>query len=69
MDKQELKAILDKHLKWLRDEDGGKRANLFGADLSRANLSGANLFGANQKGAYVCWNKDSVKTDGLACML
>ena len=42
MDKQELKAILGKHLKWLRGEDGGERANLFGANLSRADLSGAN---------------------------
>ena len=52
MDKQELKNILDKHLKWIRGENGGKRAdlsgaNLFGANLSRANLSGANLSGAN----------------------
>ncbi len=56
MDKQELKAILGKHLKWLRGEDGGERANLFGADLSganlsRADLSGANLFEANLSGA------------------
>ena len=66
MDKQELKNILDKHLKWLRGENGGKRANLFranlsgadlsganlsGADLSRANLSRANLFRANLSGA------------------
>lgn len=41
MDKQELKNILDKHLKWLRGENGGKRADLFGANLSRANLSRA----------------------------
>ena len=57
MDKQELKNILDKHLKWLRGENGGKRAdlsradlsraNLFGANLSEADLSEANLFGAN----------------------
>ena len=52
MDKQELKNILDKHLKWLRGENGGKRAdlsraNLFGANLPEANLFGANLFGAN----------------------
>ena len=62
MDEQELKNILDKHFKWLRGENGGKRANLSGAnlfganlsradlsgaDLSRADLSGANLFGAN----------------------
>ena len=66
MDKQELKNILDKHLKWIRGENGGKRANLSradlfganlsGADLSRADLSGANLsradlFGANLSGA------------------
>ena len=47
MDKQELKNILDKHLKWIRGENGGKRANLFGANLFGANLSGANLFVAD----------------------
>ena len=47
MDKQELKAILGKHLKWLRGEDGGERANLSGAYLSGANLSGAYLSGAD----------------------
>ena len=51
MDKQELKAILGKHLKWLRGEDGGERANLFGANLSRADLSGANLSRADLSGA------------------
>ena len=35
MDKQELKNILDKHLKWLRCEDGGERAYLSGANLSK----------------------------------
>ena len=50
MDKQELKNILDKHLKWLRGENGGKRA-----DLSRANLSGANLFGADLSWANLSW--------------
>ena len=39
----ELKNILDKHLKWLRKESGGERANLSGADLSGADLYGANL--------------------------
>ena len=51
MDKQELKAILDKHLKWLRDEDGGEQANLSGANLSGANLFGTDLFGADLSGA------------------
>jgi hypothetical protein len=39
---QELKDILDKHDKWLRDE-GGERANLRYADLSYADLRDANL--------------------------
>ena len=51
MDTAKLKDILDKHLRWLCDEDGGERANLFGANLSRANLSRANLSGADLSGA------------------
>ena len=62
----ELKAIIDKHAKWLRVEDGGERANLRsanlrnsdlygadlrGADLRSANLRSANLSGANLRGA------------------
>ena len=56
-----LNEILEKHLKWLNDENGGERANLSRADLSRADLSradlsradlyGANLSGANLRGA------------------
>lgn len=44
---EQLKDILERHAKWLRDEDGGKRANLSGADLSGAYLSSANLSSAN----------------------
>ena len=51
-----LNEILEKHLKWLNDENGGERANLSGANLYRANLyradlSGADLSGANLSGA------------------
>ena len=47
-----LANILELHLKWLRSEKGGVRAdlscaNLRGADLSCADLSCANLRGAN----------------------
>ena len=48
---EELKAICEKHAKWLRGEKGGERANLLGADLQRANLLGANLQCANLQGA------------------
>jgi hypothetical protein len=44
---EQLNEILDKHREWLRDEDGGERADLSGANLSGADLSGADLFGAD----------------------
>ena len=47
MTTEELKKILEDHLKWIRNEVGGKRADLSGADLSGADLSGANLYGAD----------------------
>ena len=46
MDQAKLKAILESHGKWLRDE-GGEKANLSGADLRGANMCKANLFKAN----------------------
>ena len=50
MKTDKLKTILDNHGKWWRG-DGGERANLFGADLSRADLTGAYLIEANLSGA------------------
>jgi hypothetical protein len=49
--KDELKVILENHLKWLRNETGGEKANLTGANLTRANLTGADLTRANLTGA------------------
>ena len=51
-----LKMILDKHRKWLKNELGGARAdlssaNLYGADLRGADLRGADLSGADLRGA------------------
>lgn len=56
MTREELQEILDKHKKWLNDEDGGGKAdlryaNLEGADLRGANLEDADLRGANLRGA------------------
>ena len=50
MDKDKLEKILGEYQKWLRD-DGGIRADLSGANLSRANLYGANLSRAYLSGA------------------
>lgn len=49
METKKLKEILDKHEKWLRNEEGGSRADLSSADLSSANLYGANLYGDHDR--------------------
>ncbi len=51
MRRDELKAILDRHQKWMADEDGGECANLSSADLHGADLRGADLHGADLHGA------------------
>ncbi len=71
MDKQKLDEVLKKHEQWVRDEEGGARANLRCADLRaaslrwanlrRANLRvaklhGADLYGANLSGADLRWS-------------
>lgn len=50
MDDKTLKGILEKHEKWLRDEEGGERACLRGLYLHSANLREANLAGADLSG-------------------
>jgi hypothetical protein len=51
MTQDELKIIIEKHGKWLRNEDGEEKADLTGADLTGANLTWADLTGANLTGA------------------
>lgn len=56
MTNDELKKIIEKHEKWLKDQDGGERANLYNANLRDADLRCANLCcvelcGANLRGA------------------
>lgn len=58
--KEEIE-VLQRHAKWLKDEEGGEKADLRGAnlrgadlrgaDLRDANLRDANLWGANLRGA------------------
>jgi hypothetical protein len=47
----ELKAILDKHTKWLIGGNGGERADLSGADLRGTDMRDADLSGADLRGA------------------
>ena len=51
MTQDEIKLILDKHKKWLNDEEGGERADLRDADLCDADLRDADLRGADLRGA------------------
>ena len=53
--KEEIE-VLQRHAKWLKNEEGGEKAdlrdaNLWGANLRGADLRGANLWGANLRGA------------------
>ena len=48
---EKLKEIIESHGKWLRDEEGGQRADLQGADLQGADLRDADLRGAYLQGA------------------
>lgn len=50
MNSEKLQGILEKHRKWLNGEEGGERANLFGANLQGAVLFGADLRGADLRG-------------------
>jgi hypothetical protein len=48
--KEEIE-VLQRHAKWLKDEEGGEKADLRGANLRDANLWGADLRGADLRGA------------------
>ena len=48
---EELAKIVERHGKWLRNEDGGKRANLREENLSGAELSWSDLRRADLRGA------------------
>ena len=48
---EKLNEIIESHGKWLRNEEGGEKADLRGADLGGADLGGADLGGADLRGA------------------
>ena len=63
--KEQLAEILEKHKKWLNDDECGERANLSGANLSYADLSGvkANVYTTGfylacpEEGAFIGFKK------------
>jgi len=46
-----IHEVLEKHKKWLDDDEGGQRADLHGADLQDADLRGADLRDADLQDA------------------
>ena len=48
---EKLQEIIESHGRWLRNEEGGERANLRSADLSGADLRGADLRSADLRSA------------------
>ena len=46
-----LRVVLERHKKWLNDEDGGERANFMYADLRSADLMYADLMSADLRSA------------------
>lgn len=64
---EELKKILKEHKMWLKDEEGGKRADLSGANLMGSNLRAANLTYADLSGVNLSnadlWNTDLIGAD------
>ena len=48
---EKLQEIIESHGRWLRNAEGGERADLRGADLRDADLSGADLRDADLRGA------------------
>lgn len=59
---EKLNKIITSHDKWLRNEDGGEKANLGDENLGGADLRGADLRGANLHGANLC-NADLCDAD------
>lgn len=51
---ERLNEIITRHGKWLRNEDGGEKADLRDENLGGADLRGADLRGANLRGANLC---------------
>jgi uncharacterized protein YjbI with pentapeptide repeats len=54
MDAAKLQKILDLHGRWVKNTQGGERADLRWVDLHDANLHGMDLCGANLRGADLC---------------
>ena len=46
-----IKDVLEKHKKWLNNEEGGVRADLRSVDLHGADLTGVDLQNADLRGA------------------
>lgn len=65
MTQKELNEVLDKHRKWLNNEDGGEYADLSYVDLSNTDLRYANLAGADLTGTNLLGS--DMRNANLSC--
>lgn len=71
MNKKELKEILEKHQKWLNNEEGGEQfvcgcnSDLRGSDLNNSDLSNSNLRGSDLRNSNLS-NSDLSGAHGLS---
>lgn len=56
MDTKQLKEVIELHGKWLKNKDGGTRADLTGADLTGSDLTGADLTGVIKIPMHCKWS-------------
>ena len=77
MKREELEAILAKHVLWLQSKAGGEKANLWRANLVKADLREADLREAKLEGADLdfsawplwCGTRGVIVDKRLACQL
>ena len=69
MEEKKLRAILENHSKWLKDEGSGERADLRCANLHGADLRCANLHGADLQGADIDFSSWPIWCGGLQVKL
>ena len=74
MTRDKLDEILEKHIKWLREDPAGERANMRYANMryanmSRANMSGADMSGANMSGAGIDYTSFTLWCGSLGILI
>ena len=69
MTRDKLDEILEKHIKWLREDPAGESADMSGADMSGANMRYANMSRANMSGAGIDYTSFTLWCGSLGILI